>query len=160
MVPCYQILNISSYNVKMYHIKAKKRSFPIHTFVYFVLFCFLYYNRTYHNVSNIATIFWVTVIVMFQFHLLVLLYSTVLRSNFLSWLHSFQSYLYKPIMYDRVHILTKLPFPLQTSSLPFFVNSGLTLELTPYSVTLSIWSKDSAIVRGCNTVEAKSYSSP
>ena len=46
---------------KIYHIKAKKQSFPIYISIYFVLFYFLCYNYTYHNVSNIATIFWVTV---------------------------------------------------------------------------------------------------
>ena len=44
-----------------YHIKAKKHSFPIHIFIYFILFYLLCYNHTYHNVSNIAMIFWVTV---------------------------------------------------------------------------------------------------
>ena len=42
--------------------KPKKQNVPIHIFVYFILFYFLCYNCTYHNVSNIATIFWVTVI--------------------------------------------------------------------------------------------------
>ena len=44
-----------------YCIKVKKQSIPNHIFVYFVLFYFLCYNHTYHSVSNIATIFWVTV---------------------------------------------------------------------------------------------------
>ena len=46
---------------KMYHIKGKKQSLPIHILACFVLFYFLCYNYTYHNVSHIATIFWVTV---------------------------------------------------------------------------------------------------
>ena len=47
---------------KIYYIKAQKQSFPIHIFFYFVLSYFLFYNHTYHNVSNIATIFWVTIV--------------------------------------------------------------------------------------------------
>ena len=37
------------------------RSLLIHIFVHFFLFYFLCYNHIYHNVSNIAMIFWVTV---------------------------------------------------------------------------------------------------
>ena len=51
---------------KIYHIKAKKQSFPIHIFVYFVLFYFLCYNDTYQNVSNIVTIFWVTIYISYS----------------------------------------------------------------------------------------------